>query len=198
MGEVELTKWQNRINGELEDRSSSGRGAKPEVEIVAAMYPYLMLFNEAMKEEFKDTNGFRVNSGFRKMAHQERLRNKYEENLQKWKDEGSPEGEKPLPVAKAGRSNHQSGQAVDLAFYDTNWKRTALYKNRSLFRWMQMNGPTYGFDWSEGKRIGEPHHWKFNINQTPPIAQLLVDPANASSGDGAFDEEGTETPSDFG
>jgi LAS superfamily LD-carboxypeptidase LdcB len=52
-----------------------------------------------------------LNSAFREMVHQESLYETYTKAFAEWQAGG---GTKPLPVARPGYSNHQSGTAVDI------------------------------------------------------------------------------------
>ena len=207
LGEVELTKWTNLGRGTYSSARENGQGDQKDV--VAAAYPYLKLFSKALNEEFGVT--LRVNSGFRTMAEQERLFNRYLRQVEQWKrrnkdktkkflwkgdnkyysgkswgwktveEEGKPPREvekRPPPAAYPGRSNHQSGRAYDLKYYDKRGRPKKLYKGTRIFNWMIKNGPKYGFSWGEVK--SEPWHWSFDINKAPPIAESFTEPNSVS------------------
>lgn len=65
-----------------------------------------------------------------------------------WKLVGS------APVAPPGTSNHGWGTTVDFQSGIQN-------AGTAEHRWMQANGPSYGWDWTEGRRIGERWHWSY-------------------------------------
>lgn len=92
-----------------------------------------------------------VNSGFRTNAEQQ-----YFYDL--WK---SGNGNKAAP---AGRSNHQSGRAMDFSVWNygaAKNKKTALIQNRKAWDWMNQNARNYRFTWVEGRGINEPWHWNY-------------------------------------
>lgn len=62
------------------------------------------------------------------------------------------------PSAVPGISNHGLGQAVDF----NAGVQTAGSKENA---WFKANAPAYGWDWTEGKRNGEPWHWTYDAAQ---------------------------------
>ena len=62
------------------------------------------------------------------------------------------------PVASPGYSNHGLGITVD--FNSGVQTRYSAEHN-----WMLSEGTKYGWDWTEGKRIGEPWHWSYNSSK---------------------------------
>ena len=80
------------------------------------------------------------------------------------------------PIAKAGRSNHGWGRAVD--FTDG---RGILNCTDSTFRWMQGNAHRFGWvhpDWAQcGKSSQEPWHWEFAGVTDPTLVRFVtIDP----------------------
>ena len=62
------------------------------------------------------------------------------------------------PVASPGYSNHGLGITVD--FNSGVQNRYSAEHN-----WMLSEGTKYGWDWTEGRRIGEPWHWSYNSSK---------------------------------
>lgn len=56
--------------------------------------------------------------------------------------------------ATPGLSNHGLGQAVD-------FHAGVQTAGSPEHRWFQANAPAYGWDWTEGRRNGEPWHWTY-------------------------------------
>lgn len=62
------------------------------------------------------------------------------------------------PTATPGLSNHGLGQAVDF----NAGVQTAGTPEHT---WFKANAPAYGWDWTEGRRNGEPWHWTYDASQ---------------------------------
>lgn len=54
----------------------------------------------------------------------------------------------PPPAAYPGTSNHGWGIAVDIPFADAQ-------------SWLMRNAHRFGWSWDEGRRVGEPWHWRY-------------------------------------
>jgi len=84
--------------------------------------------------------GFKINYGYRSSKEQARLYALYKAG-------------KGNLAAPPGHSMHERGIAIDLGGPFTN-------ANSAQHRWLQRNGPKYGWYWV-GKNYGEPWHWEY-------------------------------------
>lgn len=86
-----------------------------------------------------------VNDAMRSLSVQKQLYSKYVGAIAAWVRAGSPEGQKPKPVAKPGTSEHGKGIAVD----------TPVAKQPAYRKWLQQNSTKYNF-WFTA--LGEDWH----------------------------------------
>lgn len=61
-------------------------------------------------------------------------------------------------VAFPGTSNHQGAVAMDVSD-GVHTMDPAVWRQKSLFKWLAANARNFGWSWSEGQKINEPWHW---------------------------------------
>ena len=81
------------------------------------------------------------------------------------------------PVARAGRSNHGWGRAVD---FSTGSRVLSCYDDQ--FHWMKLNAHRFGWvhpDWAQcGEASQEPWHWEYAGVTDPQLVKFVtIDPA---------------------
>jgi LAS superfamily LD-carboxypeptidase LdcB len=80
------------------------------------------------------------------------------------------------PVARAGRSNHGWGRAVDFA---TSYRVLSCYDEE--FHWLKLNAHRFGWvhpEWAHcGETTQEPWHWEYAGVTDPQLVQFVtIDP----------------------
>lgn len=110
-----------------------GNGGEMEQITYESLVPYF-----ALRDAAKEVNlELCIESGFRTYRHQERLYDLYKKG-------------KGNLAARAGRSNHQHGQAFDL--------NTLGYDGTPMYDWLKKNAPKFGFLRTVK---GEHWHWEY-------------------------------------
>ena len=116
----------------------------------------------------------KVNTAFRTMEHQERLRYKYERDFKdylkamaRWvKGETKDKPKRPLRPARPGYSNHQSGISVDINRAPGDDPKTPE-ADSPVDKWLQANVAKFGFVFDVP---GEPWH----VSYLPERAKELT------------------------
>jgi hypothetical protein len=131
----------------LEQVTGYVKGVAAQIEVMAIGGGFYLRVDAAQSwlrlKAFADSQGMplKVNSAFRWMEEQIQL---YQEHLA---------GTRPQAVAAPGKSNHQSGFAVDVEVGGSTGTPT--------YRWLDRMAPTYGWT-NVGINFGEPWHWEYN------------------------------------
>lgn len=87
----------------------------------------------------------KINSSYRDFDEQAELSTAYDIQLAQWRE---GKADKPTPVAKAGKSKHQIGTAIDIE----------THGGGEVFTWLLSNAKHFGFVNTVPK---EPWHWEF-------------------------------------
>jgi hypothetical protein len=124
-----------------------GFGAEMEQVTLDSLSPYLKLSKAASDEANLSLS---INSAFRTFQRQAELRRLFELG-------------KGNLAAKAGRSNHQHGQAFDL-----NTRHNVFDGSDKIYEWLKKNGPKHGFVRTVSK---ESWHWEYR-----PVEAALMGP----------------------
>ena len=115
--------------------------------------------NEMIDDAKKDGLNFIVDSGYRSYSYQQRL-------LDKLVSEKGNDAYRSL--AKPGESEHQTGLAFDIAYFDDGIFNDTVNDSDKVVKWLIKNSYKYGFILRYPKRkehitgfVYEPWHYRF-------------------------------------